>query len=242
MKAEETAIRHTVPGIYLVTDVRLYREGLVSSLSRHPGIEVLGAGSRADAMREVGTLRPDVVVVDVSERDSLKLPRQVSPTLSGLRIVALAVTESEADVLACAEAGICGYVTKDATIDDLVATIRCAISGELVCSARIAASLFRRLAALSSGQNGSATRELLTTREHEIASMVARGMPNKEVARQLGLGVATVKNHVHNILQKMSIQRRGEIATLLAEVSGPPAAPSSTTPKSRRFMVPWGAI
>jgi DNA-binding NarL/FixJ family response regulator len=216
-----TANQHIVPGIYLVANVRLYREGLVNSLSRHPGVEVLGASSRADAMSDIGVLRADVILVDVSERDNLKLARQVSHTLPTLRIVALAVTESEADVLACAEAGICGYVTKDGTIDDLVAAVHRAISGEVACSARIAASLFRRVAALSSEHNGRATRLLLTTREYEIASMVARGMPNKEVARRLGLGAATIKNHVHNILQKMSIQRRGEIATLLAHASTP---------------------
>ena len=93
MKAMETANQPIVPGVYLVTDVRLYREGLVSSLSRYPGIEVLGAGTRADAVRAMCTLRPDVVMLDLSSRDSLTLAQQVSPMLPALRIVALAVTD-----------------------------------------------------------------------------------------------------------------------------------------------------
>jgi DNA-binding NarL/FixJ family response regulator len=88
------------------------------------------------------------------------------------------------------------------------------VKGELACSPRIAAALFERLAALSSKSAAARWDSVLTPREREIAGLLVRGLPNKVIARDLFLEPATVKNHVHNILQKLNLQPRGEIATL----------------------------
>ena len=133
------------------------------------------------------------------------------PSCSDLRTVAFAVADVEADVLACAEAGISGYVAEDGSAEDLVAAVLRAVNGELVCPPRIAALLFARVAALSD-RTFRAPAEPLTPREREIADLVASGLPNKSIACELSLAPATIKNHVHNILQKLSLQRRGELA------------------------------
>jgi DNA-binding NarL/FixJ family response regulator len=130
-----------------------------------------------------------------------------------VRVVAFAVADVDENVLACAEAGISSYVTQTGSSEDLVAAVRAALRGELVCSPRIAGLLFRRMAAIRGGRP-VASGTALTPREREIAGMLTRNLPNKEIARRLRLGPTTVKNHVHSILQKLNIHRRGEVARL----------------------------
>jgi DNA-binding NarL/FixJ family response regulator len=125
--------------------------------------------------------------------------------------VAVALAEREADVIACAEAGICAYVPQSGTVEDLVEAMTRSLNGELICPPRIAALLFDRVASLSTIRLPGEDEKALTTREREIAGLIARGLQNKEIARRLCLGNATVKNHVHNILQKLRIQRRNDI-------------------------------
>ena len=127
-------------------------------------------------------------------------------------MVALGVADADDHVLGCAEAGVAGYVPRDASLDDLVAVIESAFRGEAICSPRIAGSLLRRIATLAAGQNGTMPLAHLTGREREIVRLIDRGLSNKEIARDLGIEVATVKNHVHNILEKLQVRRRGEAA------------------------------
>ena len=200
------------PRVYVVSDVRLYREGLISSLARQSGLKVLGAGPSSDVLGQITALRPEVLLLDLAARDSLTLPRRAQQVHPTLRVVAFAVTEAEEYVLACAEAGISSYVAQDGSVEDLVTAVLCALKGELQCSPRTAALLFRRLATLSGGRSTGSADSVLTPREREIAALVACNLPNKEIARRLRLGPATIKNHVHNILQKLNIHRRGDIA------------------------------
>ena len=204
-----------VPRVYVVSDVRIYREGLTSSLARQGGLEVLGAESSGDVLGRISTLQPEVLLLDLAARDSLTIPRRARQIHPILRVVAFAVAEVDEQVLACAEAGISGYVAQDGSVEDLVAAVLRALKGELECSPRIAALLFGRMATLSGGRSTAPLDAALTPRERQIARLVACNLPNKEIARRLSLGPATIKNHVHNILQKLNICRRGEIAGLI---------------------------
>jgi two-component system nitrate/nitrite response regulator NarL len=197
--------------VYIISETRLFREGLKAMLIREGGLDVVGHGSCADALEEIGRLTPASLLLDMAGHDCLAFPRQLHAILPALRIVAVAVVELEADIIACAEAGICGYVAQDGTVEDLIGTIMRALSGELVCPPRITALLFNRMATLAADRLPSPLDGALTPREREIAGLIASGLQNKEIARRLCLGNATVKNHVHNILQKLNIQRRGEI-------------------------------
>jgi DNA-binding NarL/FixJ family response regulator len=202
------------PRVYVVSEVRLYREGLITSLTGQGGLLLVGNGCRSEALGQLASLRPDVMLLDVFARDSFALPRQALSVLPELRVIAFAVADVEADVVACAEAGFCGYITQDGSVQDVVEAVRYCVADELVCSPRIASMLFSRLGSLSVGAIKPSDDAPLTRREREIAALVARGLQNKEVARQLGISSATIKIHVHNILQKLNIQRRGEIAML----------------------------
>jgi DNA-binding NarL/FixJ family response regulator len=197
--------------VYIISDTRLFREGLMAMMTREGGLAIVGHGSCPEALQAIGNLAPDVALLDMAGHDCLVIPRQLHIILPALRIVAVAVAELETDIIACAEAGICGYVAQSGTVEDLVGALLRALTGELICSPRVAGLLAGRLAALSAGRQPSSASDQLTKRERQIAELIARGLQNKEIARHLCLGHATVKNHVHNILQKLKIQRRSEI-------------------------------
>lgn len=202
------------PRLYIVSEIRLYREGLIGSLSRQDRVLLVGAGGHADALDQLDGARPDVLLLDVTAPNSLTLPRRARLLAPRLRFVAFAVAEAEANVLACAEAGFSGYIPQDGSIDDLVDAVRRSISGELLCPPRIASSLFNRVGSLAIAGEAAPVAARLTRREREISALVVIGLANKEIARRLGLSGSTIRNHMHNILQKLKLQRRGELARL----------------------------
>ena len=204
------------PRIFILSDVRLYREGLAWSLSQRAEVEVIGAAApSAAAMAEIATSAPAAVLLDFAVPGALDLPKELARSLPGVKVIAFAVGEIDHELIACAEAGIAGFVTRDGSVDDLVASILNTLRGEVACSPRIAGLLFRRLAALSEAKRAPPNASALTRREREIAELVNAGLSNKEIARSLRIGAATVKNHVHNILEKLQVSRRGEAAARL---------------------------
>jgi len=213
--------RPGLPRVYVISDVRLYREGLISLLASQTQLDIVGTGGSADFSDRISALRPDVLLLDLAARGSLTIPRCAQQVLPAVRTVAFAVGEADENVLACAEAGFSSYVMvmQDGSLEDLVAAVLFALRGELVCSPRIAGLLFSRMATLCNGRPVAPPKIPLTPREREIAAMVARNLPNKEIARRLRLGSTTVKNHVHNILQKLNIHHRGDVARLRLEGS-----------------------
>jgi DNA-binding NarL/FixJ family response regulator len=200
------------PRIFILSDVRLYREGIAVTLGQTNAVDVLGAGAPPDSFARVAQLLPDVVVLDSSLDDALSLPRRMREVVPGVKIVAFAVSGVDQDVIACAEAGISAFVPRDGTIEDLVSAVHQAMHGEFVCSPRITALLLNRVAALSAGHAKPLDGQVLTQREREIVLLVEHGLSNKEIARKLSVSTATVKNHVHNILEKLQLSRRAEVA------------------------------
>jgi DNA-binding NarL/FixJ family response regulator len=199
--------------IAVVAEVRLYREGLADMLRGEPGIDVVATASGADdAVRALRDLEPAVVLIDMAIPDNVWLIRALVAAAPGTRVVALAVPEIEREVLACAEAGVAGYVTRDGSIEDVVAAVESAARGELLCSPRMAATLFQRVATLALEQSPADIESRLTTRELEILNLIDQGLSNKEIARRLTIELSTVKNHVHHILDKLNVSRRSEAA------------------------------
>ena len=146
MNAIDGLRRPRAVGVLIVADVRLYREGLAASLSSREQLCVLATcATREEARASVREIAPDVVVIDVATRESLDLIRDLRGEDVPAKILAFAVEEVLSDILECAEAGAAGYVTADASLDDLVAAIERTARDELVCSPRIAARLFGRI-------------------------------------------------------------------------------------------------
>ena len=212
--------------VALVTDVCLYREGLAFSLERRAETEVVGtAAGRAEAVELVRRERPDALLLDMATADAPLLVHEAREAHAGVRVVALAIVETEEVVLRCAAAGVAGYVSRSASLDDLVETLASVARGELVCSRTIAGSLFRRVGALSGPREDPALARL-TPREREIAALIGQGHSNKEISRRLRIGLSTVKNHVHNLLEKLQVPGRGAAAARLrgVEAAGHPAS------------------
>ncbi|HEX5871861.1 MAG TPA: response regulator transcription factor [Longimicrobium sp.] len=203
----------------MAASVRLYRDGLAHSLGAEMQVVAL-TGDAPATLAQAGHLCPDVVVLDVSLEGALALIRSLYEAVPATRVVAFAVDDAaEHQVLACAEAGVAGWIGRDATAAEIVDAVQRAARGELLCSARTAALLTRRLAALARERVGPAPPPAaqLTPRETEIGELLSRGLSNKHIARALGLRLATVKNHVHNILEKLEVRSRGEAGARLRD-------------------------
>jgi two-component system nitrate/nitrite response regulator NarL len=194
----------------IVCAIRLYREGLADILERQEGFDVVFAGADEWAAVDFITDQlPDIALFDMAMLDSTNAVRSISEMAAGVKVVALAVPETEPHVLACAEAGIAGYVPRDASIHDLIATVRSVARGETTCSPVITAGLMRRVAALARRPMFTTGRRL-TGREMQIIELIGEGLSNKQIARRLNIELPTVKNHVHNILGKLSLNSRVE--------------------------------
>lgn len=205
----------TSPRVFILSNVRLLREGLVLALSRQSSIELVGS-SDATALKEIADSCPDVLLLDISSPailESLALLRRVVPDM---KIVALGVAEIEQVVLACAKAGVAGFVYAQGSANDVVTAVHSAVRGELVCSPRTAGMLLNRISSLA-GPANDASGDALTPREQEIMTFVNEGLSNKQIATLLGIRDATVKNHVHSILGKLRVRRRGEAAAQLRQ-------------------------
>jgi DNA-binding NarL/FixJ family response regulator len=178
------------------------REGVV--VADAVDVDLPGIATIADA-------EPDVVLVDVGERDPVTLGRLIKAANPRARLVAFPLDETDDRVFACAAAGFSGYVPRESGADELHRAVVDAIEGRMHCAPHIAAAMFNRLADLLQ-EPQSPPLPSLTSRESEILTLVDQGCSNKDIARQLAISSATVKNHMHNILQKLHVSRRGEAA------------------------------
>jgi two-component system nitrate/nitrite response regulator NarL len=159
--------------------------------------------------------RPEIVLLDMAMAGSVASIRAIVEGASDVKVVALAVAETDHDIVACAEAGVAGYVSRDGSTGDLIATIDSVVRGETLCSPRIAATLLQRVAALAAERGTAAPVASLTPRQREILGLIGQGLSNKEIARRLCIELSTVKNHVHSTLEKLGTHRRAEAVALL---------------------------
>jgi two-component system nitrate/nitrite response regulator NarL len=219
--------------VLIVSDVRVVQEGLNSLLAQRAGIDVVSAVDMLRAGDEIARLLPDVVLFDAVRPESVEFVKTLVASAPHSRIVAFGVKETTEEFLALAAAGTAGYVRDSAESDDVVNVLEQVMCDELSCSPRAAASLYRRVATLSQGSealNGVAAPLPLSRRELQIAHLIDCGLTNKEIGRQLGIEAATVKNHVHNICEKLEVHRRGEVAGRIRTIARPPSQPPTGAP------------
>lgn len=200
--------------VLVVSPVRLHREGVALILVQE-GITVVGTTSGGPkTVAAVAELAPDVVLLDPSAPDATETIRALASAETGVKVVVFSATDDESELIRFAEAGAAGYVGLESTRAELIAVIRSAARGELLCSPGVAGTLIRRVAALAPPPRAdSAVR--LTARERDVAQLLEAGLSNKQIARDLCIELATVKNHVHHILEKLEVERRGEAAARL---------------------------
>jgi len=207
-----------VKRVFIVSEVRLYREGLARLLRRDQRLEIVGGSDDVpDALEHLAGLDdpPDAVLLDVPAPAGLEGLAQLGAAVPTARIIVLNVSDrDEQAVIAWAEAGVGGLLARDVDLDEVAQAVQTTANGGTVCSPKLAALLLQRLA--RSAEDRPVTSPL-TSREREIAELLEQGLSNKEIAARLQIELPTVKNHVHSILTKLKASRRGQAAAMLRE-------------------------
>jgi two-component system nitrate/nitrite response regulator NarL len=205
--------------IVIVTDVCLFSEGLAQILGNRPDLEVIASARPGqEILAFIQESSPDAVLVDAATVRASNIASCLAASVGQRKVpvVAFAISEEdEEEVIACVEAGVSGFVARTATVEELASVLISAVHGELRCPPRLTSIVFRRMARLAVGRPSLPDQRGLTQREGEIAALIESGLSNKEIALRLGIEVATVKNHVHSLLEKLRVRRRAEAAALL---------------------------
>jgi two-component system, NarL family, nitrate/nitrite response regulator NarL len=216
MHCNDFSVTYAVrPRVLVISDTLLYREGIARGLALDEKLLVAGVTTGREALAMMTEAAADAVLLDTAAPDALAVARMLKLTWPGVAVIGFGVGD-DANSLACAEAGLVGFVGRDGTLAELATAVERALAGEVRCSPKLAALLCERVAALA-GRMGDVPSGL-TRRERQIADLVADGLSNKEIAIELRIGPATVKNHIHNILEKLHVPRRGAIGSRLRGV------------------------
>ena len=198
--------------VVILSIVRLYAEGLAEYLNNRGDISVVGiARNFAEFGKLMETAPVDLVLCDTSDKQTAAEVRLIATNCPDLRIIAVALTETETEIVTWAEAGISSYVPRHASLSQLYTAMLAAMRGEMRCSPRITGWLLRELR-----RRRNPVDERLTSREIQALRLISRGLSNKEIARELGISVSTVKNHVHSVLEKLRVQSRSQAAARIA--------------------------
>jgi two-component system nitrate/nitrite response regulator NarL len=205
----ERLLRPPIEVLVLVS-VRLYRDGIAEAVGRDSRFRVVGnAATLDDAREQLDALPrpPSAALVDLGLAEGVGAVRALRDAWPRLAVVALGVREADRDVVSMAEAGVAGLVSRDATLAELLDAIEAAAREEALCSPAVTAVLLRRVASYA-GHEAPTEEPALTRREREVIVLIGKGLTNKEIAGSLRIELPTVKNHVHNILEKLRVNRR----------------------------------
>ena len=211
--------------VLLVDDHAMVRRGMRDFLGLHADIEIVGeAGDGAQAIEQALALRPDIVVMDLMMPgvDGIEATARIKAEAPDIEVIALTSFIEEARVVAAIEAGAAGFLLKDAEADELAAAIRSAVAGEVHLDPAIAGIVARRMrnggrGEGGSGDDGGGAIATLTARERDVLALVARGLPNQQIAEDLGITERTARTHVSNILAKLGLASRTQAALLAVQ-------------------------
>jgi DNA-binding NarL/FixJ family response regulator len=204
--------------ILLIEDNRLLREGIASMLKKQPDMTVVETvGNGENIMMIMSKSKPEVVLLDLGlrNRNSLNLVKMIKKNFPDAKIIMMDLIPMQADVFEFVQTGVSGFILKDARVNDFLKTIRSVANGLQVLPSNLTGSLFSQI--VENAINGSKPSVIIdsvrmTKREKEVIELIAEGYANKEIAQKLHLSTHTVKSHVHNILEKLSLNTRVQIA------------------------------
>jgi len=204
--------------VLLIEDNRLLREGITKMLNAEADMKVISSSGNGDAFEKARALVPDVVLLDLGlkNQNSLTVVGSIKKQFPDTHVVIMDLVPAHAEVVEFVKAGVAGFILKDATLRDFLRTIRSVAKGVKILPPTMTGSLFSQIVehALQGGQMGkliSAVR--MTRREQDVIDHIAAGKSNKEIAGELNIAVYTVKSHLHNILEKLALHTRLELAT-----------------------------
>jgi len=199
--------------VLVVDDQELFRRGLTMLLGTEPGIEVVGEASDGEAgVALAASTAPDVVLLDIRmpRLTGLEACRAIKETVPTSHLIMLTVSDEEQDLYEAVKSGAAGYLLKDASIDEVSQAIRVVAEGQSLISPSMAVKLIEEFKQMASQPRSPVPGFNLTERELGVLRLVARGLNNREIAKQLFISENTVKNHVRNILEKLQLHSRME--------------------------------
>jgi DNA-binding NarL/FixJ family response regulator len=201
--------------VAIIEDNRLVREGMCDMLNDLPDVRVVFASTSCETalLKEAA---PRVVLLDIGLQDTncLDVALTVKKELSNAEVIVMDLLPVHEEIAQLVNVGVAGFILKDATFDDFVGTIRSVAQGARVLPPRMTGTLFSQIAraAVARGQESAFEAVHMTPREREVISLIADGRSNKEIADELGIAADTVKSHVRNIMEKLALHTRLQIA------------------------------
>ncbi len=215
------ALTCAVP-VFLIEDNRLLRDGLSSLLSAQ-GLDVVAtARSGHEAMQEVARLKPSLVLLDavLGERESPRFVQEIRQSFPDVKVIVMGLLPAHEGFVDFIKAGVTGFIMKDATIEEFVTTILSVADGMSVLPSLLASTLFSHVATEAPARHtrGARAEVQVTVRERQVIEAIAEGLCNKEISTRLNIATHTVKSHVHNILEKLSLHTRLEVAAYSHEL------------------------
>lgn len=207
--------------LVVIDDNRLVREAIAFLIQQQPGFEVLECSARIDdAVRNVREAKPGIVLLDstLRDHDSLRLTARIHREVPDARIVVMGLLPHSGDIAAFVKAGAQGFIVKHAPFNEFIATIRSVARGDNALPREFTAALFDEIA--REAMRMPRTRDIralrLTPRERQVVALVGQGLSNKQIAARLHIAPHTAKSHVHNILEKLELRTRVDIASMAA--------------------------
>ena len=199
--------------VLVVDDQELFRRGLIMLLGGDVDIEVVGEAADGITATELAiTTAPDVILLDVRmpRRTGVEACRAIKEAVPATKIIMLTVSDEEADLYESVKNGAAGYLLKDSSIEEVAQAIRVVNEGQSLISPSMAVKLIDEFKQMSKPEREQGPALRLTERELEVLRLVAKGLNNREVAKELFISENTVKNHVRNILEKLQLHSRME--------------------------------
>ena len=201
--------------VAVIEDNRLVREGLTVLLNQLADFRVVAGGPSGDLTRLADT-KPHVILLDLGLRngDSLRIAETVKREFPGSKVIVMDLLPVHEDIVEFVNAGVSGFIMKDATLDELASTIRSVARGVNVLPPQMTATLFSEIArdAVARGRPEALDSVRMTPRERQVINLIAEGFANKEIASRLHIATHTVKSHVRNIMEKLTLHTRLQIA------------------------------
>jgi DNA-binding NarL/FixJ family response regulator len=202
---------NNVLGAIIVSQIRILSDCLMEAFALDQRMQILGyCSTAAQALDMIMGEKPDFVLLDAAFSDAKPIVVHILAISPGIRVVALAIDETEDDVVAWAKAGACGYVPNTTPLCEVTDFLAEIAQGRQKCSTEVGAGLLRRTAHEPDAGRRFNPPPWLTDRERDILWLIGAGLSNKDIARQLNISLATTKAHVHNLLGKLNVRRRGE--------------------------------
>lgn len=204
--------------ILVIEDNRLLRDGITLMINKEPGLKVIcSISDREKSLDKIYSLKPDIVLLDLGLRtqNSLEIVHTIKQKSPDIKVIVMDLLPIQSDILDFVKAGASGFILKDAMVSDFLKTIRSVSEGEKVLPPHMTETLFTQIIdhAISGPKNVDLKSSIqMTKRERQVIEHIAEGLTNKEIGFILHLSPYTVKSHVHNILEKMALHTRIQIA------------------------------